>query len=68
MLAGRVTSKVVSEMLGLATPAITLDVSRHVGPGIQHDTVAMMERVLYGYSPQQKSEKSMRGRIHEFAA
>jgi integrase len=55
MLARRVTSKVVSEMLGHATVAITLDIYRHVIPGIQHDAVAMMEQVLYGYFPSVKA-------------
>jgi integrase len=35
LLAGRVNPKVVSEMLGRSTVAITLDVYSHVSPNMQ---------------------------------
>ena len=48
MLASRVNPKVVSEMLGHATVAVTLDIYSHVLPDMQQDAAAMLERVLYG--------------------
>lgn len=48
LLAGRVNPKVVSEMLGHATVAITLDIYSHVLPDMQQDAAAILERVLFG--------------------
>jgi integrase len=48
MLASRVNPKVVSEMLGHATVAITLDIYSHVLPDMQQDAAAMLEQALYG--------------------
>jgi integrase len=48
LLASRVNPKVVSEMLGHATVAITLDIYSHVLPDMQQDAAATLERVLYG--------------------
>jgi len=47
LLAGRVNPKVVSEMLGHSTIAITLDIYSHVLPDMQQDAAATLERVLY---------------------
>jgi integrase len=47
LLAGRVNPKVVSEMLGHATVAITLDIYSHVLPDMQQDAAATLEQVLY---------------------
>jgi integrase len=43
----RVNPKVVSEMLGHSTIAITLDIYSHVLPDMQQDAAAALERVLY---------------------
>jgi integrase len=43
LLLKNVNPKVVSEMLGHATIAITLDTYSHVLPNIQHSAVAAME-------------------------
>jgi integrase len=43
LLLKNATPKVVSEMLGHATIAITLDTYRHVLPNMQHSAVAAME-------------------------
>lgn len=48
MLASRVNAQDVSEMLGHASVAITLDIYSHVLPDMQQDAAAMLERVLYG--------------------
>jgi integrase len=48
LLASRVNPKVVSEMLGHATVAITLDICSHVLPDMQQDAAAAMAMVLYG--------------------
>jgi integrase len=42
LLASRVNPKVVSEMLGHATVAITLDTYSHVLPDMQQDAAAML--------------------------
>jgi integrase len=47
LLAGKVNPKVVSEMLGHASVAITLDIYSHVLPDMQHDAAAILDRVLY---------------------
>jgi len=47
LLAGRVNPKVVSEMLGHSTVAVTLDIYSHVLPDMQQDAAAMLERLLY---------------------
>jgi integrase len=47
LLAGRVNPKVVSEMLGHSTVAITLDIYSHVLPDMQQDAAAILEQVLY---------------------
>lgn len=47
LLAGRVNPKVVSEMLGHSTVAITLDIYSHVLPDMQQDAAATLERILY---------------------
>lgn len=46
LLLKNVTSKVVSEMLGLATIAITLDTYSHVLPNMQDSTVKAMEEAF----------------------
>jgi integrase len=43
-----VNPKVVSEMLGHATVAITLDIYSHVVPDMQHDAASAMGNLLYG--------------------
>ena len=48
LLAGRVNPKVVSEMLGHASVAITLDIYSHVLPDMQQDAAATLEHVLFG--------------------
>jgi len=48
LLSARVNPKVVSEMLGHATVAITLDIYSHVLPDMQHDAAAAMGTLLYG--------------------
>jgi len=48
LLAARVNPKVVSEMLGHAGVAITLDIYAHVTPDMQQDAAATMGQVLYG--------------------
>jgi integrase len=50
MLLRGVPTKVVSEMLGHASIAITLDTYSHVLPSMQHDAAAAMEDVLWGRS------------------
>ena len=47
LLAGKVNPKVVSEMLGHSSVAITLDIYSHVLPDMQQDAVAVLERTLY---------------------
>lgn len=46
LLAGRVNPKVVSELLGHATVAMTLDIYSHVLPDMQQDAVDAMEALL----------------------
>jgi integrase len=48
LLSARVNPKVVSEMLGHATVAITLDIYSHVLPDMQHDAASAMGNLLYG--------------------
>ena len=48
LLLQAVDPKVVSEMLGHASIAITLDLYSHVLPDMQRDASAAMERVLGG--------------------
>lgn len=48
LLAARVNPKVVSEMLGHASVAITLDIYSHVLPDMQQDAAATMGQVLFG--------------------
>jgi integrase len=48
LLGARVNPKVVSEMLGHASVAITLDIYSHVLPDMQQDAAAVMAQVLYG--------------------
>jgi integrase len=48
-LAGKVNPKVVSEMLGHASVAITLDIYSHVLPEMQQDAATTLEGVLYRY-------------------
>lgn len=47
-LGGRVNPKVVSEMLGHASVAITLDLYSHVVPDMQQDAAPVMGRLLFG--------------------
>ncbi|HEU5347344.1 MAG TPA: site-specific integrase [Ktedonobacterales bacterium] len=47
-LSARVNPKVVSEMLGHSTIAITLDIYSHVLPDMQQDAVSVMAQLLYG--------------------
>src|SRR6476661_9762811 len=46
-LAARVNPKVVSEMLGHSTIAITLDIYSHVLPDMQQDAAATLEHILF---------------------
>lgn len=46
LLGARVNPKVVSEMLGHSTVAITLDIYSHVLPDMQQDAAAVMERLI----------------------
>jgi integrase len=46
LLSKNVNSKVVSEMLGHATVAITLDVYSHLLPNMQESAAAAMEDAL----------------------
>jgi integrase len=48
LLSARVNPKVVSEMLGHATVAITLDIYSHVLPDMQQDAAVAMGTLLYG--------------------
>jgi integrase len=48
LLSARVNPKVVSEMLGHATVAITLDIYSHVLPDMQQDAAAAMRNLLFG--------------------
>jgi integrase len=48
LLSARVNPKVVSEMLGHASVAITLDVYSHVLPNMQQDAAAAMGDLLVG--------------------
>src|SRR5690348_263442 len=48
MLSARVNPKVVSEMLGHASVAITLDIYSHVLPNMQQDAAAAMGNLLVG--------------------
>lgn len=47
-LSARVNPKVVSEMLGHSTVAITLDIYSHVLPDMQEDAAAVIGELLYG--------------------
>jgi integrase len=47
LLVAKVNPKVVSEMLGHASVAITLDIYSHVLPDMQQDAAATLDRVLY---------------------
>jgi integrase len=46
LLSARVNPKVVSELLGHASVAITLDIYSHVLPDMQQDAAATMDRLL----------------------
>ena len=46
LLTSNVNPKIVSEMLGHATIAITLDTYSHVLPNMQHSAVAAMEEAF----------------------
>jgi integrase len=48
MLLKGVPAKIVSEMLGHASVAITLDVYSHVLPSMQADAAAAMASMLWG--------------------
>ena len=52
--------KVVSERLGHATPAFTIDTYQHVLPGMQADAARIFERLVVGdlLPSDQKSEKT----------
>jgi integrase len=50
LLSHNVNPKVVSEMLGHSSVAITLDIYSHVLPHMQHDAAAMMAQALFGGS------------------
>ena len=47
LLAERVNPKVVSEMLGHSSVAITLDIYAHVLPDMQQDAVTAIQGVLF---------------------
>ena len=48
LLSARVNPKVVSEMLGHASVAITLDIYSHVLPDMQQDAAMVMGNLLTG--------------------
>jgi len=48
LLSHNVNPKVVSEMLGHSSVAITLDIYSHVLPHMQHDAAATMAQALFG--------------------
>jgi len=50
LLSHNVNPKVVSEMLGHSSVAITLDIYSHVLPHMQHDAAATMAQALFGPS------------------
>jgi integrase len=50
LLSHNVNPKVVSEMLGHSSVAITLDIYSHVLPHMQHDAAATMAQALFGES------------------
>ena len=50
LLSHNVNPKVVSEMLGHSSVAITLDIYSHVLPHMQHDAAATMAQALFGSS------------------
>jgi integrase len=50
LLSHNVNPKVVSEMLGHSSGAITLDIYSHVLPHMQHDAAATMAQALFGGS------------------
>jgi integrase len=50
LLSHNVNPKVVSEMLGHSSVAITLDIYSHVLPHMQHDAAATMAQALFGGS------------------
>lgn len=47
-LSARVNPKVVSEMLGHSTVAVTLDIYSHVMPDMQEDAAAVIGALLFG--------------------
>ena len=47
-LSANVNPKVVSEMLGHSTVAITLEIYSHVLPDMQQDAAASLAAILYG--------------------
>jgi len=47
LLAANVNPKVVSELLGHATVAITLDIYSHVMPDMQEDAASTLATMLY---------------------
>jgi integrase len=49
LLSANVNPKVVSEMLGYATVAVTLDIYSHVMPDMQEDAAAVISSLLYGW-------------------
>lgn len=60
LIAAGVPVKVVSERLGHATPAFTIDTYQHVLPGMQADAACIFERLVVGdlLPGDQKSEKT----------
>ena len=48
LIAAGVPVKVVSERLGHATPAFTIDTYQHVLPGMQADTARIFEHLVIG--------------------
>ncbi len=47
LLAARLNPKVVSEMLGHSTIAISLDIYAHVLPDMQQDAATTMQQLLF---------------------
>jgi hypothetical protein len=48
LIAAGVPVKVVSERLGHATPAFTIDTYQHVLPGMQADAARVFEQLIVG--------------------
>jgi integrase len=48
MLKNNINAKIVSEMLGHASTAITMDLYSHVTPTMQQDAVDKLDNLIFG--------------------